>query len=1330
MDRYAVAALAHVHILLVPVGSISPITFTQWASEIRTLETLRLSDIPPGTKDEKARFMPSPKSKGHLHLSFPSHPPSFSQFPLELFRPSHFPLGVIGIASCSRSDSLSSILAEFNATVSNMFPKGSFLPLAKNCFVFEEEDGTTNLNLGDHLPGLVVIPSQMGNKKENIETLLADLCSNILGEFSTVMQTLETPFGNEYLNATLFPSLPSTSDMPRPLTDDGHNVLPSFNSQPELLSGSRRHSALLPHVQRTASTGPGMLTPTQRQSAMGVPRNRLSGIGATSSHGRLFKVLGDLFLLAGRIEDASVWYAEAITLFKAHLDNIWHASALEGLATISVLEGWASGPSASPVHTHALRDPWADITEKLEQAIGFYAKSPSMSDGDHHYDLLTYLYCSTTVRHASVLLAVWSGKGWGALACTIMLRPEHAPSLPHLSTPDYRLECERISSISGIPRSQIADILGQAHGPWLLHLGHRERISILEMIARIYALLGYHRKEVYILREVLGCIMDLLVCGREDLTQSAVHGFGTISISGEQGEVAMKGAERIDGNSSILALVRYICHIHGVDLETVHLMDTTSASDPVIEFQDPDNPLEDPYGWPELQVGIIREALAIAEALPDPPAVAQFSLSALKSLHAVLTSEDQYNIYATSARALTAAHRRGHKRVMDYWTGQPIVSIELLPLPSVRRLVENPISILSQQQSVVSHPLIRTDPFLYNPRKSMSSQGKTLVVEGESLEFVVTLRNPYVFDLDIQSLTLSTSGVPFDSKATSITIPSNSYHSITLQGKPLEAGMLVIKGCHVQAVGSASREFLLPLSSQEEDERKMRRRNAIACELGRSKYAGLESRSGPGGNKRSSMLASQSKAPAHRFLECKVISEQPFLRIRWSSLTHGAVMLYDGEKSVLRLTLENVSTLPVDFVRLTFDDSTMAPAQQALSEGELSVFDIYETEHDLIHRPVFSWNRENEKREILPGRKDAIVVTCTGKVGCTSGTIHLSYGQVNQRQQTLQQPAEVFHTRQLSYPVIVTVYNMLECHGMDIVPFSPDGSQDSESLDCGRHPTGSRKLALRDAEDVGWCLFTVDVRNTYGLPFEVVFERHQEDTPHASTTCLVAPGCTTRMVLPIKKFLLTEEACNQPIPTLSDRQFVVDKSAMTSLELNSQRELFWYREELFKCVHGRWREAGGARFGELTLRKQRLTYPMLDTLRIETTRIQLSLFRRSGEDRESWVDIPKRHSNFFPRPYEFVYLRVQVKNMSQRSLVLTVDVSAEPSDHVIHEGILSEVPVGRIDAGGSRNVEIPLCFVACGEFQLAIDVRLMGARPDDGKVGSGLLKVVVEDADA
>jgi hypothetical protein len=44
---------------------------------------------------------------------------------------------------------------------------------------------------------------------------------------------------------------------------------------------------------------------TNRQSTLGLPRK--SAVGAASSHGRLFKVLGDLFLISGRTEDATIW---------------------------------------------------------------------------------------------------------------------------------------------------------------------------------------------------------------------------------------------------------------------------------------------------------------------------------------------------------------------------------------------------------------------------------------------------------------------------------------------------------------------------------------------------------------------------------------------------------------------------------------------------------------------------------------------------------------------------------------------------------------------------------------------------------------------------------------------------------------------------------------------------------------------------------------------------------------------------------------------------------------------------------------------------------------
>ena len=229
-----------------------------------------------------------------------------------------------------------------------------------------------------------------------------------------------------------------------------------------------------------------------------------------------------------------------------------------------------------------------------------------------------------TLRHSFLLFATWAAKGWGPLAFTALLHPGPSPYVPPtLSHPDSHLPSnrDRLSTFSGITRFQMAAIISQAHGPWLLHLGHRERIVILESIAYLYSSLGYHRKEAYILREVVGCIMDLVVGAREE--NGSEHSSGATANGMEPddpGAVVVKETERSAGNESMINLIKYICEVHGINLEAVVFVNPATQSsqekDGVPQDANLDDLQEDPYGWPELQIGIIREALAVAEALP------------------------------------------------------------------------------------------------------------------------------------------------------------------------------------------------------------------------------------------------------------------------------------------------------------------------------------------------------------------------------------------------------------------------------------------------------------------------------------------------------------------------------------------------------------------------------------------------------------------------------------------------------------------------------------------------------------------------------------------
>lgn len=53
MDPLDFGSLAHIRILLLPVGSIKRIDFEKWASKIRSFTNIRLGDIPADTREEK-----------------------------------------------------------------------------------------------------------------------------------------------------------------------------------------------------------------------------------------------------------------------------------------------------------------------------------------------------------------------------------------------------------------------------------------------------------------------------------------------------------------------------------------------------------------------------------------------------------------------------------------------------------------------------------------------------------------------------------------------------------------------------------------------------------------------------------------------------------------------------------------------------------------------------------------------------------------------------------------------------------------------------------------------------------------------------------------------------------------------------------------------------------------------------------------------------------------------------------------------------------------------------------------------------------------------------
>lgn len=77
---------------------------------------------------------------------------------------------------------------------------------------------------------------------------------------------------------------------------------------------------------------------------------------------------------------------------------------------------------------------------------------------------------------------------------------------------------------------------------------------------------------------------------------------------------------------------------------------------------------------------------------------------------------------------------------------------------------------------------------------------------------------------------------------------------------------------------------------------------------------------------------------------------------------------------------------------------------------------------------------------------------------------------------------------------------------------------------------------------------------------------------------------------------------------------------------------------------------------------------------------------------------------------------------------MTLDLNVEPSEYTLFDGSLTEAPLGRLAPGARVESELAVCFMACGRFTLEGSVRVMGAPPDEARVGLGTLNVLVEDS--
>ncbi|KAK9764972.1 hypothetical protein K7432_007067 [Basidiobolus ranarum] len=1204
-------------VLIVPVGDIKAAVFQKYASLISKFNVISLSDITPyfGTTNgsptslplethatdnnrgnEQARFTTNLFKEGSIHFNFVTSYDKDLAY-LEQFQLYRQVLGVIGIIQCQSSTDLTEEHQKFTSILSQ-YPTC----LMSRCYAFEPSDSQA-----DDTKGIIMIPN-VGNVTFYMNTMICDFASSMLNAFGNMAATIE-----------------SSQEIQSPKSCDKHLNTPAATP----------NSAFPPSGNFFRSPSPNPDSPNSSVSlatpyASSTPDAR----ARKRTQGRVYKLVSDLYLMAGKLPDALATYTSAIETTRNNTDFMWHASALEGyycalilLANTQSTEESATSipipifPSSNPATSNTgpvmRKSLFGEFVERFRNIIALYDKID-----------IPCLQVESRLKGAKLLTIILKfGTGEAALNAILEDRIETKP--PSGTT-----------AKSHVLKAELMNLLIQSWNIARENVSSSYQIRIASLMAAMCATINYRRKSAYFLRQC--ALVAAPFIANSDSSNSS--------------------SRRV--KAGLLEGMRRFCDVYGVNVNS------TPDDEEVEEV--------DGYGWPELQVDAIEDCISISDGITDPEQTINYTIRLLRKYHRTLSREEQLRLSFTLQRIV-------NNKTSPNDLGSLTKSISHLPILKALescRPVPARVSYPQRKQKIADAENSNSDPFIYNPYAKKSGENIVVpLVVNELSFFDITLVNPFAFDLEISSIRLSTEGISFNSIASASIIPSGSSISLKLSGIPQASGDLILRGCLIRLFGCAEEEFLLHKSRERKNEDKWK---IELDHLKRVKQSGLDSTSDRA-EKRLSFKRTSAKFTESKFHMIPVIQEQPLLEVTSTTILNNSIMLFEGERSHVDLVLKNMGTTPIDFIAFSFTDNTLTSPQRGHNYlKETSAESLYEVEIAVQNDPVLSLEESDSnlasgtiKVNLLPSQERKVTVTTYGKRGCTNGNIIISYGYLEREEDE----SDLFYTRQLNLPVLITVNQGLNVLDVELLSF-----QRLESLESSTMANASVLKDVVKRKDIAaienfassrvdrqlrndYCLMVLDIRNVWMLPLEVsvamndadiLTEGWEQDPNVRRFNTIIHSGCTHRLILPLKRIYLSENMFDRPIPNLTNKQFTVPKGPkLTEEEEKLKRAMFWYRQELLKRVHATWVSESFEHRGMLHFREFRLTEGMLESLKREDISFRASLVDIQSDQAE---EKPQSHvkkldaNRYSCKPNEFLSIQFDIHNHQETPAKLCLRV--------------------------------------------------------------------------
>ncbi|KAI1214836.1 Trs120-domain-containing protein, partial [Annulohypoxylon truncatum] len=1177
-------------------------------------------------------------------------------------------------------------------------------------------------------------PAARRNSQHSIPSITRSASSSGAGDRNQARMSMPVPFKSlPFGSNSSTPSARPTT----PVHRSGLSNPPTTFDDIASVNGSVSDATSPDPKSRPDSAGGMKPTNQDKVSVQGFGPGGLNERFRNKGRGRAIILVGSLYLQAGRWTDALKELAEGATVAKSINDHLWHGKALELITICLLLLGWIGVqfqvpticlPTNDKVISSSTKGPDADegdpnqpkhlwnlqtiLPDLLERIVGLYSRISG--------EQLPPLPLSESIIRFCTLLT-------GIHLCDGKLDKEFLDGIVLGKLPMKSLTTSPRLTITP-PRAQITTLLFKAFpssAPELLTTV--DRAIILSGIASVLGSLGFHRKKAMVVRELVSVLIGGLVEARtRGAAEVGIHpAAGLVALNAMNGHgngaLALELGEG-DIEHGIDAFLGLLCRTYGVvnfddavcgpSDESRRISDTDEKVISRIQNQSTTRQ----FGMSNVKLNILRACINFSEALPDFNGVLKFSSDLLRTAGSgvapgprredaapTITREEQIRLATNISKTSSLSQRLGLGHLSaEYWDEFLVRGITMDPLPPTRTPTSHPKNVLPGVTTTRTSQDV--NPFIYNPfiRAPDKVAVERTLVAGETATFRITLQNPYEIDVDIESIKLDAGGADFESSVTSTIIGPYRTQILKLTGTPTAAGHLKITGAIVKVRGCRERRFpIFPQAWAPDTETKIKGIGLVALEQ----------------NKKLPFPGPPLKPDS---IGLSVISAQPVVVIKSTTLFESSVMILEGERQVFSVTLQNLSsTTPADLLLFSFQDSTQGPLQTALTSRDATPAELYEYELILARKQALRLRKiDDSKRYIAPGGTATFDFEILGKPGLTDATIQVDYAHLGVPQSEI---TDEFHTRQVCLDLTITVNASVELARMDVLPIKGEVPKPIWSRLGAEGPeTGS---TLSDDH----CLLLLDLRNAWPSDMQVCLKADGDIVIQEH----ILPGNTNRIVVPVPRVYIDDPHASIPALNPSrQRQFVVSSSKITPDIERGNREAFWYREKILEKLSGTWKTLSGpARQGTIELRGLRLAPRMIEAIKIDEVGIDISLVGDAEEEREG-----EGEGGAALYTDEFAQIRVVVTNRTDEPIYPTLrltpalrhrppNVALDFTRKFAWIGTLQQ-SLPAIEPKGVARVAVGAMPLCRGEFEISASVeetRLWKAPPPDkgGDQGKG-----------